>query len=51
MSAAQLMPACRLIQAVRFLWRKLSSHHSPSPIRRTAAHWAPLSSEVFTRSF
>ncbi len=48
MSAAQLIPACRLIHASRFLCRKLSSHHSPSPMRRTAAHWAPVSREVFT---
>ena len=48
MSAAQLIPAWRLIHASRFLCRKLSSHHSPSPMRRTAAHWAPVSREVFT---
>src|ERR1700690_1836354 len=47
MSAAELIPAWRLIHAVRFLCRKLSSHHSPRPMRRTAAHWGPVSQVVF----
>ena len=41
-------PGLTLDPGLRFLWRKLSSHHRPSPIRRTAAHSGPVSREVFT---
>src|SRR5664280_3047235 len=37
------MPAPRLSQAPRSLWRKLLIHHRPSPIRRTASHSAVVS--------
>ena len=30
-------------KSLRFLWRTLSSHHSPTPMRRIANHWSSVS--------